>query len=64
MTKGPFLQGSNVRASDVSTPNGRHCREGEKRIADCLRFDFLPECHMMAAEPRDRRRTLRYPTPC
>lgn len=30
------------------------------KLADCLRCDFLPECHMMAAELRDRRRTLRY----
>jgi len=30
------------------------------KIADCLRCDFLPECHMMPAELRDRRRTLRY----
>jgi transposase len=30
------------------------------KIADCLRCDFLPECHMVSAEIRDRRRTLRY----
>ena len=30
------------------------------KIADCLRCDFLPECHMATAEIRDRRRTLRY----
>jgi hypothetical protein len=30
------------------------------KLADCLRCDFLPECHMMPAEFRDRRRTLRY----
>jgi transposase len=29
------------------------------KIADCLRCDFLPECHMMPAAIRDRRRTLR-----
>src|SRR6266536_4767748 len=29
-------------------------------IADCLRCDFLPECHMVSTEIRDRRRTLRY----
>src|SRR6201987_6204052 len=27
---------------------------------DCLRCDFLPECHMATREIRDRRRTLRY----
>ena len=30
------------------------------KIADCLRCDFLPECHMASIEIRDRRRTLRY----
>ena len=30
------------------------------KIADCLRCDFLPECHMASREIRDRRRTLRY----
>lgn len=30
------------------------------KIADCLRCDFLPECHMVSREIRDRRRTLRY----
>jgi len=29
------------------------------KIADCLRCDFLPECHMISTEIRDRRRTLR-----
>jgi transposase len=30
------------------------------KIADCLRCNFLPECHMASTEIRDRRRTLRY----
>jgi hypothetical protein len=30
------------------------------KIADCLRCDFLPECHMASTEIRDRRRTPRY----
>src|ERR1700733_11127074 len=30
------------------------------KIADCLRCDFLPECHMASTEIRDRRRILRY----
>jgi transposase len=30
------------------------------KIADCLRCDFLPECHMASTEIRDRRRTLLY----
>src|SRR3954469_14650471 len=32
----------------------------DSKIADCLRCDFLPECHMASTEIRDRRRTLRY----
>ena len=31
------------------------------KIADCLRCDFLPECHISFTEIRDRRRSLRYP---
>jgi transposase len=30
------------------------------KIADCLRCDFLPECHIAATALRDRRRILRY----
>ena len=30
------------------------------KICDCLRCDFLPECHMVSTEVRERRRTLRY----
>ena len=30
------------------------------KIADCLRCDFLPECHMAPTAIRDRRRMLRY----
>ena len=30
------------------------------KIADCLRCDFLPECHMASTEIRGRRRMLRY----
>jgi transposase len=31
------------------------------KIADCLRCDFLPECHMASTEIRDRRRNLTLP---
>ena len=30
------------------------------KLADCLRCDFLPECHLMPRAIRDRRCTLRY----
>jgi transposase len=29
------------------------------KIVECLRCDFLPECHMVSTEIRHRRRTLR-----
>ena len=35
------------------------CLDASK-IADCLRCDLLPECHMAPTAIRDRRRTLRY----
>ena len=35
------------------------CLDASK-IADCLRCDLLPECHMVSSEIRERRRTLRY----
>jgi transposase len=31
-----------------------------RKIADCLRCDFLPECHMASTEIRDRCRKLRF----
>src|SRR6202023_1603761 len=31
-----------------------------KKIADCLRCNFLPECYMASTAIRERRRTLRY----
>jgi hypothetical protein len=35
-------------------------RIDSKKIADCLRCDFLPECYMASTEIRERRRTFRY----
>lgn len=31
-----------------------------RKIADSLRCDFLPECHMASTQIRDRRGSLRY----
>ena len=31
-----------------------------RKIADLLRRNFIPECHMASREIRDRRRVLRY----
>ena len=33
------------------------------KLADCLRCDFLLECHMASTQIRDGRRTLRYRHP-
>jgi transposase len=47
-----------LRASAASKKKNDRIDAG--KIADCLRCDFLPECHMASTEIRDRRRTLRY----
>jgi hypothetical protein len=44
----------------IAAAKKKNDRIDASKIADCLRCDFLPECHMMPAEIRDRRRTLRY----
>jgi transposase len=38
----------------------KHDRIDAGKIADCLRCNFLPECHMASTAIRERRRTLRY----
>src|SRR5260221_8753317 len=35
-------------------------RVDARKIADLLRCDYFPECHMASREVRDRRRVLRY----
>jgi len=35
-------------------------RVDARKICDCLRCDFLPECYMASTAIRERRRTLRY----
>jgi len=44
----------------IATAKKKNDRVDAGKIADCLRCDFLPECHMASTEIRDRRRTLRY----
>ncbi len=44
----------------IAAAKRKNDRIDASKIADCLRCDFLPECHMATAEIRDRRRTLRY----
>jgi transposase len=44
----------------IAAAKKKNDRIDAAKIADCLRCDFLPECHMAATEIRDRRRTLRY----
>ena len=44
----------------IAAAKKKNDRIDARKIADCLRCDFLPECHMASREIRDRRRTLRY----
>ena len=44
----------------IAAAKKKNDRIDASKIADCLRCDFLPECHMASTEIRDRRRTLRY----
>jgi transposase len=44
----------------IAAAKKKNDRIDAAKIADCLRCDFLPECHMVSTEIRDRRRTLRY----
>ena len=44
----------------IAAAKRKNDRIDASKIADCLRCDFLPECHMASTDIRDRRRTLRY----
>jgi transposase len=44
----------------IAAAKRKNDRIDAAKIADCLRCDFLPECHIASTEIRDRRRTLRY----
>ena len=44
----------------IAAAKKKNDRIDAAKIADCLRCDFLPECHMAPTEIRDRRRVLRY----
>src|SRR3982750_2498281 len=44
----------------IAAAKKKNDRVDASKIADCLRCDFLPECHLASTEIRDRRRTLRY----
>jgi hypothetical protein len=44
----------------IAAAKKKNHRIDTSKICDCLRCDFLPECHMVSAEVRERRRTLRY----
>jgi transposase len=44
----------------IAAAKKKNDRVDAAKIADCLRCDFLPECHMASTEIRDRRRMLRY----
>jgi transposase len=44
----------------IAAAKKKNDRVDASNIADCLRCDFLSECHMASTEIPDRRRTLRY----
>src|ERR1700689_5798286 len=44
----------------IAAAKKKNDRLDASKICDCLRCDFLPECHMVSTEVRERRRTLRY----
>ena len=44
----------------IAAAKKKNDRVDAAKIADCLRCDFLPECHIAPTEIRDRRRILRY----
>ena len=44
----------------IASAKKKNDRIDAGKIADCLRCDFLPECHMAETGIRDRRRTMRY----
>jgi transposase len=44
----------------ISVAKKKNDRIDAKKICDCLRCDFLPECYMAPTAIRERRRTLRY----
>ena len=44
----------------IAAAKKKNDRIDASKIADCLRCDFLPECHMASTEIRNRRRVLRY----
>ena len=44
----------------IAAAKRKNDRIDAAKIADCLRCDFLPECHMSSTAIRDRRRVLRY----
>jgi transposase len=44
----------------IAVAKKKNDRMDAVKIADCLRYDFLPECSMPPMEIRQRRSTLRY----
>src|ERR1700719_3214277 len=44
----------------IAAAKKKNDRIDANKICDCLRCDFLPECHMSSTAIRERRRTLRY----
>jgi len=47
-------------ALSIAAAKKKNDKIDASKIADCLRCDFLPECHIASTKIRDRRRVLRY----
>jgi transposase len=44
----------------IAAAKKKNDRIDARKICDCLRCDFLPECYMASTAIRERRRMLRY----
>ena len=56
----PGKGGTSADAAAIAAAKKKNDRIDAGKIADCLRCDFLPECHMAPTEIQEPRGTLRY----
>ena len=55
----PFVKQAQLLQA-IAAGKKKNDRVDARKIADLLRCDYFPECHMASREIRDRRRVLRY----
>ena len=58
--RGDGERGASGHAAAIAAGKKENDRMDARKIADLLRRNFIPECHMASREIRDRRRVLRY----